>query len=229
VIGLINGSFYALLNSGLARHLRHAKNHNFTPAPSTDGAFTAFPCKYGRDRLLVAHRDVSLGVANHRDHSSSGGSCNGSIRSPFYGLLLTFGLALFRGTFRNYSVVGCLYSAAALQGGQNLGVMVCQLSRCGGGLFAPVCLDHVGSQSSATREARTCAARPENHTLVRGSASRGRGDHAHLWFLSWTLDALAGVDGAPIYKRPARKWARTIIVVFAGGDRREWARSWERS
>src|SRR6202023_650810 len=128
LIGLINGSFYALLSLGLAVIFGMLNIINFTHgAQYMLGGFTAFfLLQYGGLgywwALLLAPVLVGIsGIVIERlflrwlyklDH--------------LYGLLLTFGLALIiEGTFRNFfGSSGLPYSVPAeLQGGQNLGFM----------------------------------------------------------------------------------------------------------
>src|SRR5260370_2212020 len=128
LIGLINGSFYALLSLGLAVICGMLNIINFSHgAQYMMGAFVAF--------LLLQYLDIGYwpaliivpivvgftGIVVERcflrwlyklDH--------------LYGLLLTFGLALvIEGIFRNFFDASCLpYPVPeSLQGGQNLGFM----------------------------------------------------------------------------------------------------------
>src|SRR5881296_864402 len=130
LIGLINGSFYAILSLGLAVIFGMLNIINFTHgAQYMMGAFVAYFLLQNEYvglnywwALLIAPIVVGItGIIIERlflqwlyklDH--------------LYGLLLTFGLALIiEGTFRNYfGSSGLPYSMpAALQGGQNLGFM----------------------------------------------------------------------------------------------------------
>src|SRR5215813_6620104 len=128
LIGLINGSFYALLSLGLAVIFGMLNIINFTHgAQYMLGAFAAYLLlqTLGLNywlALVVAPIIVGItGVIIERlflqwlyrlDH--------------LYGLLLTFGLALIiEGVFRNYfGSSGQPYQVpASLQGGQNLGFM----------------------------------------------------------------------------------------------------------
>src|SRR5262245_65023399 len=128
LLGLINGSFYALLSLGLAVIFGMLNIINFAHgAQYMMGAFAAyFLLQYAGLNywmaLIVAPLIIgAIGVLIERtflqwlyklDH--------------LYGLLLTFGLALIiEGTFRNYfGSSGLPYSVpSALQGGQNLGFM----------------------------------------------------------------------------------------------------------
>src|SRR5215475_11709380 len=120
LIGLINGSFYALLSLGLAVIFGMLNIINFSHgAQYMMGAFAAFLLL---QYLNLAPAIVGLtGIAIERfflqwlyklDH--------------LYGLLLTFGLALIiEGLFRHqYGASGLPYQMPdALTGGQNLGFM----------------------------------------------------------------------------------------------------------
>src|SRR5256886_12393923 len=129
LIGLINGSFYALLSLGLAVIFGMLNIINFTHgAQYMLGAFTAFfllqyaglgywwalvlaPVLVGISGIVVER--LLLRWLYKLDH--------------LYGLLLTFGLALIiEGTFRNFfGSSGLPYSVPSeLTGGRNLGFMV---------------------------------------------------------------------------------------------------------
>src|SRR2546430_1831807 len=128
LIGLINGSFYALLSLGLAVIFGMLNIINFTHgAQYMLGAFAAYflllyaglgywwaiiiaPILVGITGIIIER--LFLQWLYKLDH--------------LYGLLLTFGLALiFEGTFRNFfGSSGLPYSVPpTLQGGQNLGFM----------------------------------------------------------------------------------------------------------
>ncbi|MGL6111904.1 MAG: branched-chain amino acid ABC transporter permease, partial [Rubrivivax sp.] len=128
LIGLINGSFYALLSLGLAVIFGLLNIINFSHgAQYMMGAFVAYlllntlgigywwallivPLVVGATGVLIER--LMLSKLYKLDH--------------LYGLLLTFGLALIiQGLFRNqYGSSGQPYQIPAqLQGGQNLGFM----------------------------------------------------------------------------------------------------------
>src|SRR6202011_4867156 len=128
LIGLINGSFYALLSLGLAVIFGMLNVINFTHgAQYMLGAFTAYfllqyaglsywwalvlaPIIVGFTGMILER--LFLQRLQNLDH--------------LYGLLLTFGLALIiEGVFRNFfGASGLPYQMPeALRGGQNLGFM----------------------------------------------------------------------------------------------------------
>jgi branched-chain amino acid transport system permease protein len=128
LLGLINGSFYALLSLGLAVIFGMLRVINFTHgAQYMMGAFGAW--------LLLQHLGIgywpalilsplvvgAIGILLERAMLSRLYKLD-----HLYGLLLTFGLALvIEGLFRNYyGVSGRPYPIPAeLTGGQNLGFM----------------------------------------------------------------------------------------------------------
>ncbi len=128
LLGLINGSFYALLSLGLAVIFGMLNIINFTHgAQYMMGAFTAY--------LLLLHVGLNYWVALVVAPILIG-ALGVLIERLFlqhirkldhlYGLILTFGLALIiEGLFRNYyGSTGLPYGIPeALQGGRNLGFM----------------------------------------------------------------------------------------------------------
>ncbi len=128
LIGLINGSFYALLSLGLAVIFGMLNIINFTHgAQYMLGALTAFLLlKYTRARSL-ARFDRRAGAGRHRRRSHRADFFARLYKlDHLYGLLLTFGLALIiEGVSRNYlGSAGLPYALPdLLRGGQNLGFM----------------------------------------------------------------------------------------------------------
>src|SRR5205085_8161045 len=173
LIGLINGSFYALLSLGLAVIFGMLNIINFAHgAQHMLRAFAAFFLLRYADlgywwALVVAPLAVgALGIVIERlllqwlyrlDH--------------LYGLLLTFGLALIiEGTFRNFfGSSGLPYAVPpSLQGGQNLGFMFLPNYRAWGVVFSlAVCLT-TWFVIERTRLAPSLRAASENPRLVRG-------------------------------------------------------------
>jgi branched-chain amino acid transport system permease protein len=220
LIGLINGSFYALLSLGLAVIFGMLNIINFTHgAQYMLGAFTAFfllqyaglgywwaiviaPIIVGATGILVER--LFLQWLYKLDH--------------LYGLLLTFGLALiFEGTFRNFfGSSGLPYSVPAeLQGGRNLGFMFLPNYRAWVVVFSlAVCLT-TWFVIERTRLGAYLRAATENPTLVRAFGINVPRMITLTYGFGVALAALAGVMAAPIYNVSPQMGANLIIVVFA--------------
>ncbi|MEC6999907.1 branched-chain amino acid ABC transporter permease [Brucella abortus] len=129
LVGLINGSFYAMLSLGLCHHLRASAHHQISPMArnicwvlsSAISLLSWLGISYW-PALVLAPLIVGLGgaiierVALSRLYNLD----------PLYGLLFTFGLALvIEGTFRYYyGAAGQPYAVPpSLAGGRNLGFM----------------------------------------------------------------------------------------------------------
>ena len=183
LIGLINGSFYALLSLGLAVIFGMLNIINFAHgAQYMMGAFTAF--------FLLQY--VGLGywwaLSSRRSRSASPAS---SIERLFlqwlykldhlYGLLLTFGLALIiEGLFRNYfGSSGLPYSVPpSLQGGQNLGFMFLPNYRAWVVVFSlAVCLAHLVRDRA--HPARRLSARGDRKPDAGARLRHQRAAHDH--------------------------------------------------
>ncbi len=220
LLGLINGSFYALLSLGLAIIFGMLNIINFTHgAQYMLGAFTAFfLLQYaGLDywpALIIAPVLVGLtGVVIERaflqwlyklDH--------------LYGLLLTFGLALIiEGVFRNYfGSSGLPYQMPeALTGGQNLGFMFLPNYRAWVVAFsAAVCLS-TWFVIERTKLGSYLRAATENPALVRAFGINVPRMITLTYGFGVGLAALAGVMAAPIYNVSPQMGSDLIIVVFA--------------
>jgi branched-chain amino acid transport system permease protein len=220
LIGLINGSFYAMLSLGLAVIFGLLNIINFTHgAQYMMGAFVAyFLLQYSGLgywwALLVAPLAIGLlGVVLERtmlqrlyrlDH--------------LYGLLLTFGLALIiQGLFRNeFGSSGLPYRIPdALTGGQNLGFMVLPNYRAWViGFSLVVCLG-TWWVIERTRLGAYLRAATENPTLVRAFGINVPRMITLTYGFGVGLAALAGVLAAPIYQVNPLMGADLIIVVFA--------------
>jgi branched-chain amino acid transport system permease protein len=220
LLGLINGSFYALLSLGLAVIFGMLNIINFAHgAQYMLGAFAAY--------LLLTHTGIGywpalivapvlvgiVGVIIERfflqwlyklDH--------------LYGLLLTFGLALIiEGVARNYyGSAGLPYSMPeSLRGGQNLGfmflpnyrawVIVASLTVCLGTWFV----------IERTRLGAYLRAATENPTLVRAFGINVPRMITLTYGFGVGLAALAGVMAAPVYNVSPQMGSSLIIVVFA--------------
>jgi len=220
LIGLINGSFYALLSLGLAVIFGMLNIINFTHgAQYMLGAFVAF--------LLLQHTGIGywpalivapilvgmIGMVIERtmlqwlyklDH--------------LYGLLLTFGLALIiEGLARNYyGSAGLPYQMPeVLVGGYDLGfmrlpiyrgwVIVASLTVCLGTWFV----------IERTRLGVNLRAATENPTLVRAFGINVPRMITLTYGFGVALAAFAGVMAAPIYNVSPQMGSSLIIVVFA--------------
>src|ERR1043166_16188 len=220
LVGLINGSFYALLSLGLAVIFGMLNVINFTHgAQYMLGAFVAFFLLQYTGlgywwALIVAPIIVGVvGIVIERlflqwlyklDH--------------LYGLLLTFGLALIiEGVFRNfYGSSGLPYRIPeALLGAQNLGFMFLPNYRAWVIVFSlAVCLS-TWFVIERTRLGAYLRAATENPTLVRAFGINVPRMITLTYGFGVALAALAGVMAAPIYSVKPDMGSDLIIVVFA--------------
>jgi len=220
LIGLINGSFYALLSLGLAVIFGMLNIINFTHgAQYMLGAFTAYfllqyaglgywwaivlaPLLVGITGIVIVR--LFLQWLYKLDH--------------LYGLLLTFGLALIlEGTFRNFfGSSGQPYSVPpALQGGQNLGFMFLPNYRAWVVVFSlAVCLT-TWFVIERTKLGSYLRAATENPALVRAFGINVPRLITLTYGFGVALAALAGVMAAPVYNVSPQMGANLIIVVFA--------------
>jgi branched-chain amino acid transport system permease protein len=220
LIGLINGSFYALLSLGLAVIFGLLNIINFTHgAQYMMGAFAAWFLmhKLGLGywwALLIAPVIVGItGVIIERlmlarlyklDH--------------LYGLLLTFGLALIiQGLFRHeFGSSGQPYAIPrALEGGTNLGFIYLPNYRAWVVVFSlAVCLA-TWFVIEKTKLGSYLRAATENPELVRAFGINVPRMITLTYGFGVGLAALAGVMAAPIYTVSPLMGADLIIVVFA--------------
>ena len=220
LIGLINGSFYALLSLGLAVIFGLLNIINFTHgAQYMMGAFCAWflltklglgywwslvlaPIAVGLFGMLIER--TMLKQLYKLDH--------------LYGLLLTFGLALIiQGLFRHeFGSSGLPYEMpAALTGGQNLGfmflpnyrawVVVASLAVCFATWFV----------IERTKLGSYLRAATENPVLVQAFGVNVPRMITLTYGFGVGLAGLAGVMAAPIYQVNPLMGADLIIVVFA--------------
>jgi branched-chain amino acid transport system permease protein len=220
LLGLINGSFYAILSLGLAVIFGLLNIINFTHgAQYMMGAFVAWMClnylgiNYWAALLLAPIIVGATGVAverlllkriAHLDH--------------LYGLLLTFGLALIiQGLFRNsYGSSGLPYSIPPqLAGGQNLGFMFLPNYRAWV-IFASlvVCLG-TWFLIEKTKLGAYLRAATENPTLTQAFGINVPLLVTLTYGFGVALAAFAGVLAAPIYSVNPNMGGDLIIVVFA--------------
>ena len=220
LIGLINGSFYALLSLGLAVIFGLLNIINFTHgAQYMMGAFCAYfllaklGIGYWWALAIVPLAVGALGVAIERlmlsrlyklDH--------------LYGLLLTFGLALIiQGLFRQeYGTAGTPYAMpGALAGGRDLGfmflpnyrawVIVASLATCLATWFV----------IEKTKLGSYLRAATENPELVQAFGVNVPRMITLTYGFGVALAAFAGVMAGPIYQVNPLMGADLIIVVFA--------------
>lgn len=220
LLGLINGSFYAILSLGLAVIFGLLNIINFAHgAQYMLGAFVAwmlltyFGIGYWWALILapiivgifgIVLERLMIARLYHLDH--------------LYGLLLTFGLALImQGVVRNYyGISGLPYSIPPqLAGGRNLGfmflpnyrgwVVVASLVVCLGTWFV----------IEKTRLGAYLRAATENPTLVGAFGINVPRMITLTYGFGVALAAFAGVLAAPIYSVNPNMGADLIIVVFA--------------
>ena len=220
LIGLINGSFYALLSLGLAVIFGLLNIINFTHgAQYMLGAFCSYlllnklgigywwsllitPIIVGASGMLIER--LMLARLYKLDH--------------LYGLLLTFGLALIiQGLFRNeFGSSGQPYRVPAeLTGGQNLGFMF--LPNYRGWVVATslvVCL-LTWFVIERTKLGAYLRAATENPQLVQAFGINVPRMITLTYGFGVALAAFAGVMAAPIYQVNPLMGADLIIVVFA--------------
>jgi len=220
MIGLINGSFYALLSLGLAVIFGLLNIINFTHgAQYMMGAFCAWfllnklGLNYWWALILSPIIVGATGVVIERlmlrwlyklDH--------------LYGLLLTFGLALIiQGLFRQeFGSTGLPYAMPkALEGGQNLGFMYLPIYRAWVVVFSlAVCLA-TWFMIEKTKLGSYLRAATENPQLVQAFGINVPRMITITYGFGVGLAALAGVMAAPIYSVNPLMGEHLIIVVFA--------------
>jgi branched-chain amino acid transport system permease protein len=220
LLGLINGSFYAILSLGLAVIFGLLNIINFTHgAQYMMGAFVAWMClnylgiNYWAALLLAPIVVGATGIAierlllkriAHVDH--------------LYGLLLTFGLALIiQGLFRNqYGSSGLAYQIPAeLRGGQNLGFMFLPYYRGWVVVASLVVCIATWFLIEKTRLGAYLRAATENPTLTQAFGINVPLLVTLTYGFGVGLAAFAGVLAAPIYSVNPNMGADLIIVVFA--------------
>ncbi len=220
LIGLINGSFYALLSLGLAVIFGLLNIINFTHgAQYMLGAFCAYFLleKWGLGywwSLAIAPVAVGItGVVIERtmlkqlyklDH--------------LYGLLLTFGLALIiQGLFRNaFGSSGLPYPIPKeLAGGHNLGFMFLPVYRAWVVVASLVVCIGTWLIIEKTKLGSYLRAATENPQLVQAFGINVPRMITLTYGFGVALAALAGVMAGPIYQISPQMGSDLIIVVFA--------------
>jgi branched-chain amino acid transport system permease protein len=220
LIGLINGSFYALLSLGLAVIFGLLNIINFSHgAQYMLGAFVAYlllqysGLGYWPALILAPLIVGATGIVVERlflqwlyklDH--------------LYGLLLTFGLALiFEGVARNYfGSAGLPYTVPeSLRGGQNLGFMFLPNYRAWVIAASLVICFGTWFVIERTRLGANLRAATENPGLVRAFGINVPRMITLTYGFGVALAAFAGVMAAPIYNVSPQMGSELIIVVFA--------------
>lgn len=220
LIGLINGSFYAVLSLGLAVIFGLLNIINFAHgAQYMMGAFGAWMLlnylgiNYWVALILSPLVIGAIGIVLERTMISRLYKLD-----HLYGLLLTFGLALIiQGLFRNYyGVSGLPYAIpSALQGGQNLGFMF--LPNYRGWVIVASVIVCFGTwfMIEKTRLGSYLRAATENPELVGAFGINVPRMITLTYGFGVALAAFAGVLAAPIYSVNPNMGADLIIVVFA--------------
>ena len=220
LVGLINGSFYALLSLGLAVIFGMLNIINFAHgALYMMGAFCAYfllnvlDINYWLALILVPLLIGALGAALERTMLQRLAGLD-----HLYGLLLTFGLALIiQGLFQNYfGSSGLPYAIPQqLTGGQNLGFMFLPNYRAWVVVFSlTVCLA-TWYAIEKTKLGAYLRAATENPALVRAFGVNVPRMITLTYGFGVGLAALAGVLSAPINQVRPLMGADLIIVVFA--------------
>ena len=220
LIGLINGSFYALLSLGLAVIFGLLNIINFAHgAQYMLGAFVAYlllsklginywwallitPLVVGASGMVIER--LMLSKLYKLDH--------------LYGLLLTFGLALIiQGVFRNiYGSSGEPYQIPdALQGGQNLGFMFLPNYRAWIIVASLITCLSTWYVIERTKLGAYLRAATENPQLVQAFGVNVPRMITLTYGFGVGLAALVGVMAAPVYQVSPQMGADLIIVVFA--------------
>jgi branched-chain amino acid transport system permease protein len=220
LLGLVNGSFYAMLSLGLAVIFGLLGIVNFAHgALYMIGAYVAFLAldKWGLNywaALILAPLALGLlGLVIERlllKHLYQ--------LDPLYGLLLTFGLALVaEGVFREqFGVSGQSYPVPELlQGASNLGFMILPNYRAWVVLASLVICLGTWFLIEKTRLGATLRAGTENPALVQAFGINVPRMVMLTYAGGAALAGLAGVLAAPVIQITPLMGSNLIIVVFA--------------
>ena len=220
LIGLINGSFYAMLSLGLAVIFGLLNIINFTHgAQYMMGAFcswfllTKFGVGYWWALAITPIAIGAFGVVIERTMLSRLYKLD-----HLYGLLLTFGLALIiQGLFRNeFGSSGLPYQIPPeLSGGINLGFMFLPKYRAWVIVASLIVCLATWFVIERTKLGAYLRAATENAALVQAMGINVPRMITLTYGFGVGLAALAGVMAAPIYQVNPLMGADMIIVVFA--------------
>jgi branched-chain amino acid transport system permease protein len=220
LLGLVNGSFYAVLSLGLAVIFGLLNIVNFAHgALYMLGAYAAwigltwFGIGYWWSLLLAPLTVGVLGVAIERS----------LLRwlyrlDPIYGLLLTFGVALvLEGIFRHfYGVSGQPYPVPdALSGATDLGFMVLPNYRAWVVIAAVVVCIATWALIERTRLGSRVRAATENRALTQALGINVPVIVMLTYGFGAALAGFAGVLAAPVIQVTPLMGSNLIIVVFA--------------
>ncbi|HEY4923636.1 MAG TPA: branched-chain amino acid ABC transporter permease [Roseiarcus sp.] len=220
LVGLINGSFYALLSLGLSVIFGMLNIVNFAHgALYMVGAFAAyfllneFGLNYWFALVLSPLIVGAFGALLERVLLRRLAGLD-----PLYSLLLTFGLALvIQGVFQNFlGASGKPYAIpSALAGGVNLGFMFLPIYRAWVIVFSAIVCFSTWFLIEKTRLGAYLRAATENPILVRAFGINVPRMITLTYAFGIGLAALAGVLAAPIYQVRPGMGADIISVVFA--------------
>jgi branched-chain amino acid transport system permease protein len=220
LLGLINGSFYAMLSLGLAVIFGLLRVINFAHgALYMLGAFAAYLLLSSAGigywpALLVA--PILVGIVAIAIERTMLRRLYGL--DPLYGLLLTFGLALIlEGMFRYwFGAAGKPYSPPPLlTGGINLGFMFLPIYR--GWVVVASLVVCIGTWLliEKTKLGSYLRAATENATLVQSFGVNVPLLLMLTYGFGAALAGLAGVLAAPVYQVSPLMGSNLIIIVFA--------------
>lgn len=220
LVGLINGSFYAMLSLGLAVIFGLLRVINFAHgAQYMLGAFTGYllltylGIGYWPALILAPLLVGLFGIVVERLALSRLYDTD-----PLYGLLFTFGLALvLEGIFRYcYGVSGNPYAVPALlSGGTNLGFMFLPNYRGWVVIASLIVCFGTWALIEKTRLGSYLRAATENPRLVQAFGVNVPLLLTLTYGLGSALAGLAGILAAPIYQVSPLMGSDLIIVVFA--------------
>jgi len=220
LLGLVNGSFYALLSLGLAVIFGLLGIVNFAHgALYMMGAYAAWILldSFGIDywfALVLAPLLIGIvGVIVERLFLKRLYKLD-----PVYGLLLTFGLALIaEGVFRDrYGVSGQSYNVPdALQGATDVGFMILPNYRAWVVVASLVVCFATWFLIEKTRLGSTLRAATENAALVQAFGVNVPVMVTLTYGAGAALAGLAGVLAAPVIQVTPLMGSNLIIVVFA--------------
>jgi branched-chain amino acid transport system permease protein len=220
MLGLVNGSFYALLSLGLAVIFGLLGIVNFAHgAFYMLGAFAAyialqfFGVNYWCALILAPLAVGLLGIVIERLFLRRLYRLD-----PLYGLLLTFGIALIaEGVMRGlFGASGKSYPVPALlQGGLNLGFMMLPIYRAWVVLASLTVCGLTWILIERTRLGATLRAATENAQLVQAFGINVPLMVTSTYGAGVGLAALAGVLAAPVVQVSPLMGSSLVIVVFA--------------